>query len=84
MVRGTASLIACDSIGVVLIVSVDICVAAPLAQHVSSVGICKLISNHCADYGLQDYGLQWVQFHWHKEDYGLRGGGGDGRSGDWC
>ena len=42
----------------------------------SFLGTYKLISNHCADYGLQDYGLHWEQFGWLDVDYGLRGGGG--------
>ena len=49
---------------------------------VLSLGISKLINNRCADYRLQDHGLHCVQIRWHKEDYGLRGGGG-GRGGDW-
>ena len=33
---------------------------------------------------MQDYGLHWVLFRWHEEDYGLRGGGGGGgHGGDW-
>ena len=46
--------------------------------------ISKVISSHCADYGLQDHGLHCVQIHWHQEDYGLRGGGcGSCRGDDW-
>ena len=34
-------------------------------------GTFKLISNHCADDGLQDDGLYRAQFNWHGEDCGV-------------
>ena len=55
-------------------ITFDVCFCAQ--PGVRLLGISKLISNHCADYGLQDYGLHWVQVRRQMEDCGLRGGGG--------